>query len=341
LLDPLRSISYVYLKALKSLQKKNPDDRSQMADMSMEVENVPGGEVTIVTYHHFSYIPCPLGIATRPDRFLAQLDHFARNYNVISLMRLLSGDIPKRAILITIDDAYKSVIEFAAQALKARRLPAVYFVNPKPVAEPFVPLENLLSLACSRLGIVDVASVASMGAFSTRSLAVLSGRYLSKMPASELAKIKARILTRLSCTEAELHRSLDLFIRPTDLRLLKDYGIEIANHTMTHARCGLLSQGELRVEIEDAKQLLEEMAGTPVRAFAFPWGQERDATPAALAAIRASGHRATFLMHARRNANRPASDIWYRVPVTNEEGWRLRVALELLPGLRSLRLALS
>ena len=76
-----------------------------------------------------------------------------------------------------------------------------------------------------------------------------------------------------------------------------------------------------------------------MRAFSFPYGNQRDATPAVLAALRESGHEASFLVHARSNAQRPAADVFYRTSLSDDPVYRLGLKLGMLPALRSLKLA--
>ena len=306
-----------------------------MPTLTCDPVGAAGNGVVVVTYHQFGDHSSPLRNVTRADALAAQLDYFAANYNVISLGHLLAGEIPDNALLVTIDDAYKSVADIFAPALRARRLPAVFFANPRPILEPFVPWHDALAMAHAKLGLRKVAGAAIPGE-AAASFDDLTDR-LMRMSPSELAGAKERVLSQLGCTEAELHRASNLFLSADDMHRLADSEIEIANHTMSHVRCGALSPAELHSEIVDAKGMLEGMTGKAVRAFAFPWGHERDATPAALSAIRSSGHEAIFLMHARHNARRPAPDIWYRALITNETGLRLRANLNVLPVLRSWR----
>lgn len=302
-----------------------------------------GRRLACVTYHHFAATPCAatarLGITTSPQRFAAQLDYFARRYAVIGLDQVLAGDIPERALLITIDDAYRSVHEVAAPMLASRRLPAVMFANPAPIRRPFVPLDNLLALAVSHhspgaLG----AALAPAGLAATALARVVAGAS-SGLTLAEMDRVRAAVLAFLRLDEAGLHRDCGLFLSPSHIAELPGMGVEIANHTMRHTSCRHLEPSELQVEIVEAKAELEAMSGRPVRAFAFPWGNEGDATPGAMAAVRTSGHAATFLMHGRCNGRRPATDVWYRSLVQNETGLGLAMSVELLPRLRSIRQA--
>jgi peptidoglycan/xylan/chitin deacetylase (PgdA/CDA1 family) len=302
-------------------------------------------QLTCVTYHHFAEAPCPamrhLGITTSPAALARQLDYFAEAYNVVGLDEVVAGRLPDRALLITIDDSYRSVAEIAAPALAARGLKAVLFANPKPVAEPFVPLDNILSLARARLSPAAILTALRDRGFDGSTLARLAAGSASGLTLTQTGRAKSCLLRALGEDEAALHRRLGLFLRPADLQRLGGMGVEIANHTMSHSCGRLLAAAELETEITASKHLLEEMAGQPVRAFAFPWGNEQDVTPATMAAIRSSGHALTFLMHGRRNARRPAPDIWYRLLLLDQVGPSLRLACRVLPALRSARHAIT
>lgn len=295
--------------------------------------------VSILTYHHFAAVDdaatSHLGITTDPGRFAAQLDYLAANYNVIGLDRFLAGEPPERALLITIDDAYRSVFEIAAPMFAERRLPAVLFVNPRPVSEAFVPIDHIISLLGSPKA--DSAVRQAIGDVTGDDEAASAGSAnVNAIPLDLREAVKQRLIAKLATTEPALHRDLGLFLTPAQLRALPGLGVEVANHTMSHTLCRTLSARERHGEIAVAKDAIEELIGQPVRAFAFPWGQSQDATPAVLDVVRTSGHQATFLMHGLANAKRPAADIWYRSLVTSEKPASLAISLRIKPQLRAL-----
>jgi peptidoglycan/xylan/chitin deacetylase (PgdA/CDA1 family) len=297
--------------------------------------------LTCLTYHDIADIPGPatlhLGATTTPDVFARQLDYVQKHYNVIALDTLLAGDLPARAAMITFDDAYASVARIAAPMLAERELPAVFFVNPGPVAQRIVPFDGIASLVCARFGPAELADVASAGSFAATTFGMFMNGYAASLGLRDLHAAKARLLARLGTTEAALHAKLGIYMTATELTGLAGMGIEVANHTTSHVHCGPLTKDELQREIVDAKTAIEAITDRPVRAFAFPWGRHADATAAALDAVRGSGHRATFLMHGRNNGRRPAADIWYRVLVTDQTGLTLTASLDVLPRLREVR----
>lgn len=56
------------------------------------------------------------------------------------------------------------------------------------------------------------------------------------------------------------------------IRSMHEAGIEIGSHTMTHAHLPLLSDAELKTELHDSKAALEDIIGSPVRSFSYPYG---------------------------------------------------------------------
>ena len=62
----------------------------------------------VVLYHHVTDYPSSLvdqlALSTPPDFFEAHVRKLARDYEVVSLDAVLSGVLPRRALLITFDD---------------------------------------------------------------------------------------------------------------------------------------------------------------------------------------------------------------------------------------------
>lgn len=99
--------------------------------------------VPILTYHRFS----PSGkrcdrLAVSADRFARQLKYLGdKGYTVISLQDLadhMDGKkaIPRKSVVITIDDGYRSVYQIAYPALRKRGYPATIFVYSKFIGAP-------------------------------------------------------------------------------------------------------------------------------------------------------------------------------------------------------------
>lgn len=93
-------------------------------------------QVTIINYHHFGYegeYPQIENIRVAPEQFKEQLLKLKNaGYSTITETQLINymngtGMLPKKALLITIDDGYQSVYNYAFPILKELNMHAVFF----------------------------------------------------------------------------------------------------------------------------------------------------------------------------------------------------------------------
>lgn len=90
--------------------------------------------VPVLTYHRFAFAgPCE-GMTVCAADFAAQIDYLKREgYRIVPLADLaafLEGErqLPQKAVVVTIDDGWKSTIEIAEPILAARRVQATLFL---------------------------------------------------------------------------------------------------------------------------------------------------------------------------------------------------------------------
>lgn len=294
----------------------------------------------VITLHHHIGQEGPfergLGIATSQNAFDRQIDRLAKDYDVIDLDILLSGRLPRRPLLLTFDDTYRSVLDAGKRVLAQRGLPGLVFLNPGILGSEALSLDQTLAWATGKAGLSEVCRMLDLPA--AESMGVLVVGAMSRFGADTRAAIKDRLIAAFG--PPDLTQRLPLLTKE-DVLEFAELGFEIGNHTMTHVHCRALSADERVHEISKAKQRLEDISGRPVRAFSVPYGNQADLTAPVLEAARQSGHQAIFLVHARSNARRPAPDIWYRTSLHDETPGQLRTKLVILPALRSLRQRLS
>ena len=294
----------------------------------------------VITLHHHIGQEGPfeqgLGIATPEAAFERQIARLARDYDIIDLDMLLSGKWPRRPLLLTFDDTYRSVLDAGKRVLARQGLPGVVFLNPGILGAGALSLDQTLAWATGKVGIGEVCKRLDLPV--AESLGALVVGAMSRFGAEARARIKESLLQAFG--PPDLTRRLPL-LSAQEVAEFAGAGLEIGNHTMTHVHCRALSAEERVQEISEAKQRLEALSGRPVRAFSVPYGHQADLTAPVLEAARHSGHQAIFLVHARSNAHRPAPDIWYRTSLHDETPRQLRMKLVVLPTLRSLRQRLS
>jgi peptidoglycan/xylan/chitin deacetylase (PgdA/CDA1 family) len=77
---------------------------------------------------------------------------------------------------------------------------------------------------------------------------------------------------------------------------LTERGIEVGSHTKTHPHLTSLSDSDLRAEVRESREQLEDVLGVPCRFLAFPYG---DHDGRVRAATRASGYDGAFALPGR------------------------------------------
>jgi peptidoglycan/xylan/chitin deacetylase (PgdA/CDA1 family) len=77
---------------------------------------------------------------------------------------------------------------------------------------------------------------------------------------------------------------------PEEIRTWAAAGVEIGAHTRTHADLGAVDRDRLFEELVEARRELQLIAGTPIRYFAFPYGQHVNLSPVAFQLARAAGY---------------------------------------------------
>lgn len=291
--------------------------------------------VTSVLHHHIGPtgpFEDGLNIATDPQIFHDQIAWMVQNFDVISLDQMLSGRLPKRPLLLTFDDAFKSVVEAVRDVLAPQGLPCVYFVNPSLLEEGAISLDSTLAWAANSAGIEPVCKLLDLPTRGTIGEVVV--RDMAQYSSTQRQAIRDKLLDAFGPPDLSTRAPL---MNAADLKELVAMGVEIGNHTNTHVHCRSLTPDEHESEIIGSKQRLEELSGKPVRSFSVPYGSEHDLTEPLLKTLRASGHEAIFLVQARSNRWQPAKDVWYRSSLHDEVPSQLKSHMVHKPFLRSLK----
>ena len=299
-------------------------------------------EVFIVLYHRIAEdehsLTKQLGVTTKPDTFERHIRYFAQNFDFVSGYELINGTLPRKPILITFDDAYRSVLDTAGPILKAVNAPSVFFINPATVTRRSLPMDNILSLAVEELGWNKVLSVFNLDKTAITSTTQLIANVVPKMTQSEVKEAKQSLCSTMGTNETEIRlKSSKLFLDAADLEMFTSFRIEIGNHSMSHTFFRSLSRSEMNTEIVESRALLQDMSRQPIRYLSIPYGNMLDATENMLDVARHSGHKAIFLVHAKSNRFRPAPDIFYRTSLENTQFNGISFKLRAAPVLRSIR----
>ena len=302
-----------------------------------------------VLYHHIADHVSPLvdrlAVNTAPAVFETHLRKMARDYEVVGLDAVLSGNLPRRALLITFDDGYRSFIDVALPILRRLGLPSVLFVTGACLDPYCLPLDNLLSYLCAAVGLTRVGAALDPAAARPATFLQLLDTVAS-MPYDRRLRVGEELAERFEVDQARLRAEAGIFLDPEDLGGLAADGCEVANHTRSHLFCrSLVDAASAQDQLVDHGRRLESLTGHPVRAFSFPYGRREDATPMVERVLRDSGHEALFLAESRPDLQGSLGPLRNRVALDGCPPWRVGPQLEMMPRLNlarhQLRVAVS
>lgn len=99
-----------------------------------------------------------------------------------------------------------------------------------------------------------------------------------------------------------------------DLKALRDHGVGIGAHTMSHARLSAISHdnGRLTREIAGSKDDIEHRLGIECRYFSWPYGRLTDVDDRSIRAVKDAGYHACF--GAFRGSVVPGKTDLFRIP---------------------------
>jgi len=256
--------------------------------------------VTVITYHGV----LPAGYRS-DDAFLdntlvseasfrSQLRLLKKHYNVISPERFLRWlgkieELPERAVLLTCDDGLLNHLTTMVPMLQEEELQCLFFVTGSSAGDKlemlwYVELYLLLMQAKVQDQAVRVREItvpkipADPG--QRRSLWLTLLRSLSQVDAATRSVFLREAATRFGLLPSWKMRYLDdpllrerfQLLRLPELKQLRDAGMTVGAHTLSHPVLAEQVADLARVEIEECGKRLGESLGQPVWALAYPFG---------------------------------------------------------------------
>lgn len=286
-----------------------------------------------------------LGVTTTRSNFEAALRFLIRHYTPVSLQDVLADfngrDLPPRPVLVTFDDGYASICEFAAPLCRRLGVPAISFVNAACLDNGQLALDNLVCYVANVLGMgtinAAVRAVSGVEDIGLRSLPEVFSRFLPTISLAARELFRDTLVRLAGIRERDLAGDAHLYMTSQQLRDLAVFDFEIGNHTYSHVNCRCLSREDLGPEIDRNKTALEAISGGRVRSFSVPYGSSADLTIDVLAHLESSGHEAVFLVESLANRRQGDRIRFDRVSIKAASDATLFSEIEVLPRLRLIR----
>lgn len=260
-------------------------------------------QLSILIYHRVTVAPDTIFPGEmHANRFNEVCGWLKTWFNVLPLdaavAHLKAGTLPARAACITFDDGYADNHDVALPILQKHGLPATFFIatgfldggrmwNDTVIeavrrCEVLPSLSEVLPAFCHagpRPGIHPPTTAERQAAIQTL---INQIKYL---PVAERITVTEELARK-----AKLQLPTNLMMTSAQVKALRQAGMQIGAHTVSHPILAKLSDEQAHAEIKGSKDTLEQLLGERVSLFAYPNGKPgEDYTPATVQIVKALG----------------------------------------------------
>jgi peptidoglycan/xylan/chitin deacetylase (PgdA/CDA1 family) len=284
----------------------------------LEAGTLPG-RLAVLTYHRVDEpdgapLLYPGLLSATPAEFEEQMLFVATRYRPISLADLLEvrrgrASLPRRAVLVTFDDAYRDFAEHAWPRLRRLGVPVTLFVATAYPDRPVLAfwwdrLWAALTLAPPGAQVETPDGQTALVTEADRLRAYRSlRRHLKALPDGRLQGELERLVGRF-----EQPATVSPVLGWDELRALAGEGVALAPHTRTHPLLDRVPRERVREEIVGSLEDLEREIGTVRPVLAYPSGGLSDSV---VDVVREVGFELAF--STKRGNNRIGRADWLRL----------------------------
>lgn len=257
----------------------------------------------VLTYHRIQDAgPDPLHLATPPSLFDEHVAAVAGRYELMTagqLLRLLSSGarLPRRGLVLTLDDGYADSLTTALPILEAHGAPATVFVCSGYLdGKREFWWDELERVVLTDGRPAPPVSIETPGArpfhreASTNRADLYHDLCSYVEPLAAVARESAMASVREALRAPAAVRPEKRALGRDDVVRLESSGlVEIGAHTVDHARLACLSEDDQRSEIETSKYDLEQVCGHALTSFSYPYGTAGSFTADTARLVREAG----------------------------------------------------
>lgn len=238
-----------------------------------------GGRLSVLIFHRVLARPDAL-LPGEPDmrRFHNVVSWLSRWFNLLPLdhavLQLRSGTLPARAAAISFDDGYADNYHHALPVLRHHRVPATFFVSTGFLDGGRMWNDSLIeAVRRSERPVLDLraSGLGQLPIHTTQQRLQAIHALLSHAKYLEPGQ-RRRVVDQVT-SQAGAALPHDLMMRPDQLIGLRDAGMQIGAHTVSHPILERITDHQARWEISCSKQVLEAQLGSAVTLFAYPNGK--------------------------------------------------------------------
>lgn len=237
------------------------------------------GRLSILIFHRVLPQPDPLFPGEVDVARFDELMGWVREwFNVLPLAdavaRLRSGALPPRAAAITFDDGYADNLTQAVPVLQKHGLHATFFIATGFVDGGRMWNDTIIeSVRGSAEAVLDarflgLGELALGGVESRRAALAALIPAIKHKPAEQRAAAVTQVAAACGAALPD-----DLMLSSAQLRALRDAGMGIGAHTVSHPILATLDEAAARREMADSRDRLQGLLGERIGLFAYPNGK--------------------------------------------------------------------
>lgn len=238
--------------------------------------------------------PYPSIFGVTPRQFSDTLDELGRFLQFLSiqdLKNIIDGKqkMPEKSAVITFDDGFREQYEIAWPILKKKGIPAIFFVNTKPIDEKIITnthkihiirahtpperfqkvLSNILREKNIKMHFPDIDVAKKVYKYDEPQIARL--KYFLNY---SLDYLQRNVVINESFSQLDFHEtqiSTDLYMTKEMTKDLAEQGM-LGTHGHTHRPLGLIPDEEAITDFKDSLNRLNRWTGQKIEALSYPFG---------------------------------------------------------------------
>jgi len=237
-------------------------------------------------------------VSATPHGFARQMKHLARFYRVVSMPEVLEAvekgrPLPKRAVLITFDDAYADFAEIAWPILKQLRLPATMFVPTAFANQPESAFwsdrlyQAFAATSRKEINVSPFGNLPLLPAEQKRKSLRTVQDHVTRIPHCEAMRLVDSVCAELGLTRAQGSSVMTW----NQLRELAREGLTLGSHTRTHTIMTKATPEQMHEEVRGSQEDLQREIGACLPIFCYPNGNHNETV---VSVLREQGIRLAF-----------------------------------------------
>ncbi|MDC0229382.1 polysaccharide deacetylase family protein [Deltaproteobacteria bacterium] len=279
-----------------------------------------------VNYHyirdHFD-APFPSIFGVTPKKLISQIDILGSSAKFLSLddvVDIIDGrqTIPPKAVVISFDDGFREQFELAWPILSAKGIPAIFFVNTKPIEDKFVTnthkihilraytsptelmaaLKNMLENLGLTLKLPSPLKACKVYKYDSKEDAQLKYFMNYELNDGQREKVVDGCFDRLGFDEGTINQELYM-TKSMVAELAKAHAL--GTHGHAHLPLGQIDDDAAKIDLDSSIQKIMEWTGYRVKALSYPFGFKEACSE--VIADQARSHQVRFAFTMERAGN--------------------------------------